>query len=159
MRPTVYIETTIPSYLTARMSRDLIIAAHQQVTREWWHKQRAAFDLFVSQTVLNEAGRGDAEAAKERLAALSGFPLLDITTDVDSLAEQLVVDGPIPQRVAVDALHVALAAVHKMDYLLTWNCTHIANARLRGRLESVCDAGGWHCPIVCTPLELMEDLT
>src|ERR1051325_4763951 len=136
--PTVYLETTIPSYLTARPSRELVIAAHQEVTREWWASRRKAYEVFVSQAVLDKAGSGDPEAAAERLRALAGVPVLQITEDAIRLAARLVQDVPMPPKSAVDALHVALSAVHGIDYLLTWNCAHIANARLRPVIESVC---------------------
>lgn len=157
--PTVYLETTIPSYLTARPSRDLVFAAHQEVTREWWQTRRKAYELFVSQTVLDEAGSGDPEAAADRLSVLAGIPLLEATEEAIRLAARLVQDVPMPPNTAVDALHVALATVHGMDYLLTWNCAHIANARLRPMIESVCAAAGRVCPVICTPLELSEEQT
>ncbi len=153
MKPRVYVETTIPSYLTAWPSRDLLRAAHQQVTREWWDR-RAAFDLFVSRLVLVECQAGDATAAAERLAALTGLPVLEQTERVDSLAEALVREVPIPQKVAADAIHIATAAVHGVQYLLTWNCAHIANATLRPRIEAVCRAAGCEPPLICTPQEL-----
>jgi hypothetical protein len=118
MKPRVYVETTIPSYLTAWLSRDLLRAAHQQVTREWWD-QRDAFDLFVSPLVLVECQAGDPKAAAERLAALAGLPLLDQTSEVLALADTLVREVPIPSKVAADALHIATATVHGMHYLLT----------------------------------------
>lgn len=156
MKPTIYVETTIPSYLTARPSRDLIIAAHQSVTRTWWESQRTEFELFVSLNVLTEAGAGDPGAAEERLNALAGIPLLEVTEEAIRLADRFVHDVPMPPKAAIDALHVAIASVHGMDYLLTWNCTHIANARLRPMLESICIAAGRVCPVICTPLELSE---
>lgn len=155
VKPTVYIETTIPSYLAARPSRDLLVTAFQQMTREWWDGRRAEFDLFVSQIVLDEAAAGDADAARRRLELLSGVPVLEINEACRKLAAQLIVGVPIPERAALDALHVAVAAVNKMDYLVTWNCTHIANATLRGRIESICAANGFTAPTICTPQELL----
>ncbi len=155
MSPKVYLETTIPSYLTAWRSRNLIRAAHQEATREWW-EGRSRFELYVSQVVVNEAARGDSEAAKERLEALAGIPILDVTEDAEALAENLVERGPLPRKAAVDALHIGVATVHGMDYLLTWNCTHIANAATRGEIEAVCRESGLAPPIICTPIELME---
>jgi predicted nucleic acid-binding protein len=153
MKPRVYVETTIPSYLTAWPSRDLLRAAHQQVTREWWDR-RAAFDLFVSPLVLVEYQAGDPTAAAERLTAVAGLPLLDQTEEVAVLAEALARVVPIPPRAAADAVHIATAAVHGMHYLLTWNCTHIANAALRTRIEAACRAAGCEPPLICTPQEL-----
>src|SRR5438067_11361980 len=136
MKPTVYVETTIPSYLTAWPSRDLVRAAHQQITRDWWDKRRGQFDLYISQVVLRECQAGDATAAAERLKVLQDLPLLEQTEQATQLAQALVDRVPLPMRAAVDALHVAIAAVHGVDYLLTWNCTYIANATLRAPIDS-----------------------
>lgn len=124
---TVYIETTVVSYLVSEPSRDLIIAGHQQITREWWERRRPNFDCVVSQFVLDEAAGGDARQAERRLAALRGLRLVAVTPAVIELAEELVRSGATPARAARDAYHVAVAAVHRLDYLVTWNCRHIAN--------------------------------
>lgn len=153
MKPRVYIETTVPSYLTAWPSRDLLRAAHQQITREWWDR-RTAFDLFISPLVLVECQAGDPTAAAERLAVLAGLPLLEQTAEVAALAEALVRAVPIPPRAEGDAIHIAAAAIHGMQYLLTWNCNHIANATLRPRIEAVCRAAECEPPLICTPQEL-----
>jgi len=157
VKPKVYVETTIVSYLTARPSRDLLTAAHQQVTREWWTERRSAFDLYISQFVISEARRGDRIAAEQRLEVLREIPLLAPREDAQALAKDLVTKGPIPQRAAADAAHIALAAVHGMEYLITWNCTHIANAEMRGEIEAICRARGLEPPILCTPEELMGE--
>jgi hypothetical protein len=157
MKPRVYLETTIPSYLTAWPSRDLVRAAHQQITRDWWDKRRAVFELFISQVVLRECQAGDATAAAERLKILQDLPLLEQTEEATRLAQALVDRVPLPERAAVDALHVAIAAVHGVDYLLTWNCTHIANATLRDPIESVCRENGYEPPAICTPDELLAE--
>jgi len=156
MKPRVYLETTIPSYLTAWLSRDLIRAAHQQITREWWQR-REQYELYASQLVLRECQAGDPEAAKERIAVLAGLPLLEQTDAVEALAQQLLRGVPLPAPAASDALHIASAAAHGMDYLLTWNCTHIANAILRGQIEAVCRDAGFEPPTICTPEELPGD--
>lgn len=156
MNPKTYIETSIVSYLIAWPSRDLVRAAHQQVTSDWW-ATRGSFDLFTSQFVLDEAAAGDEGAAASRLAALEDAVLLEVTEDAILLAENLVTGGALPPKARVDALHVAMAAVHGMDYLLTWNCKHIANASLRGRIEDLCRAAGFEPPIICTPLELPRE--
>lgn len=132
MKSKVYLETTIVSYLTAEPTRDIIQAAHQQITREWWMR-RHRFELFVSQTVITEASRGDATAARRRLAALVEVPLLAVTADTTDMAARFIRAHAIPEKAAVDALHVAVAVVNGMDYVLTWNCTHIANAAIRER--------------------------
>jgi hypothetical protein len=157
MAARVYLETTIPSYLTAWLSRDLVMAAHQQTTNEWWETRRQDFELFISQFVLDEVSLGDAEAAKRRLAVLVDVPLLDASEDVYTLATELMNRVPLPPKAAADSLHIAIAAVHGMDYLLTWNCTHIANATLRGTIEMVCRESGYEPPVICTPEELLKE--
>jgi hypothetical protein len=157
MKPKVYIETSIVSYLTARLSRDLIVAANQQVTQDWWEKRRDDFDLFVSQLVIREASVGDEQASGRRLAVLAPIPVLDIDAEVEALARSLLDQGVLPERAAEDALHIAIASVHGIDYLLTWNCRHIANAEIQRVVRAVCLAKGYDAPIVCTPAELMGD--
>jgi hypothetical protein len=155
MKRSLYLESTIPSYLVAAPSRDLLIAAHQQVTVEWWGTRRIEFDLYVSQFILDEIGRGNTEVAKRRLDAVKGIPLLDITDDVFDLAEGFLALRIIPRKAGTDAIHIALATVHSIDFLLTWNCKHIANAAIIRDLEAVCRMRGLACPVICTPEELM----
>jgi hypothetical protein len=157
MTPRVYLETTIPSYLTAWLSRDLVMAAHQQTTREWWEARRQDFELFVSQFVIDEAGLGDPDAARRRLELLVDVPLLDASEDVYTLADALMKRVPLPPKAAADSLHIAIATVNGMDYLLTWNCTHIANAALRASIELVCRESGYEPPVICTPEELLKE--
>ena len=152
----VYLETTIVSYLTARPSRDLITAAHQQITQQWWQTQRARFDLFVAPPVMQEAQAGDPDAAARRIAALQGIPLLTLSEEAAGLVQALIEPGPLPANAVVDALHIAIATVNGMHYLLTWNCTHIANAAIRSDIEDVCRARGYEPPVICTPEELLE---
>jgi hypothetical protein len=128
-------------------------AAHQQVTREWWVR-RARFDLYASRLVVQECQAGDPQAAADRLAALAGIPLLEQTDAAGELAAALVRDVPLPAKAVSDALHIATAALHGMQYLLTWNCTHIANVVLRPQIEAVCRAAGYEPPLICTPEEL-----
>jgi hypothetical protein len=156
MKPKVYLETTIPSYLTAWPSRDLVRAAHQQITREWWQSRRNEFDLFISQFVIQEVTAGDSEAAAERVSVLEGVPMLEVNEDTNVLAQELIQRTPLPSRAIVDAFHIAVAVIHGMDYLLTWNCSHLANATLRGRIESISRDAGYQPPVICTPEELME---
>jgi PIN domain len=151
----VYIETTIVSYLTARPSRDLIIAAHHQITQEWWENRRAAFDLYTSQFVIQESSAGDVAMAQKRLESLDGFPLLSVSLEALALARALVEKGPMPEKAEVDALHISVAASHGMDYLLTWNCKHIANAEMQVGIGKFCRAAGFEPPIICTPEELL----
>jgi hypothetical protein len=152
-----YLETTVVSYLAARTSRDLRVAAHQQATAEWWTRRRPEFDLYVSELVIEEAGAGDGEAVARRLAILDGIPLLALTEASLALAERLVREASVPRQAQEDALHIALAAVHGMDYLITWNCRHIANATMRGRIESTCLDAGVEAPVICTPEELLDE--
>jgi hypothetical protein len=157
MKPRLYLETTIPSYLTAWPSRDLIVAAHQQLTKEWWRTRQDAFEICISQFVVDEAGAGDAAAAGERLEVLKPFPLLDITPSVLRVASVLLEVGVIPEKAARDAAHIAISAVHGIDYLLTWNCAHIANAMIIRTVQAICVQNGFSCPVICTPEELMEN--
>jgi hypothetical protein len=157
MKPKIYLETTIGSYLSAWPSRDLVTAAHQQITREWWQARHQEFELFISQIVMQEARGGDPDAAARRLEILEALPLLELTEEATALARELVEQVPLPEKAAVDALHIALAVVHGMDYLLTWNCTHIANATLRNKIEAVCRSKGYEPPVICTPEELAEE--
>ena len=152
----VYIETTVVSYLTARPSRDLIIAAHQQITHDWWDTYRANYELCVSQLVLDEAGVGDAQAAQERLLVLRPMLVLETTAEALELAKELLQAGALPAKTADDALHIAIAATKAVPYLLTWNCRHLANAVMRPVIEAVCLAKGLKAPIICTPEELLE---
>ena len=155
MAERIYIETTVVSYLTARPSRDVVIAGHQQVTHEWWDTRRENYDLCVSQLVLDEAGAGDAQAAQERLLALQSVLVLETTVEALELAQELLRAGALPAKAADDALHVAVAATKAIPFLLTWNCRHLANAAMRPTIESVCQAKGFKAPIICTPEALL----
>ena len=157
MKSRLYLETTIPSYLTSRPSRDLIIAGHQQVTRDWWERRRGDFQIYISQLVLDEAGAGDPVAARQRLRVLQSLPLLDITPEVAELTSGILASGKIPRRAATDAAHIAIAAVHGMDFLVTWNCVHIANAAIVKALASICRQHGCECPVICTPEEVLGE--
>jgi hypothetical protein len=153
----VYLETTVVSYLVARPSRDVRVAAHQQATAEWWAQRRQEFDLYVSQLVVEEAAQGDKEAAARRLRHIEGIQLLSLSEASLALAEKLLADAAVPAEAEEDALHIAIAAVHGMDYLLTWNFRHIANAAVRSRIEETCFKAGYGTPIICSPEELLED--
>jgi hypothetical protein len=133
----------------------LIRAGHQQITKEWWASRKTDFDVFISQLVLDEAAAGDPEAAGDRLAALKDLPLLDLTDEVTDLAAALKSSLALPEKAVTDAAHIAIAAVHGMHFLLTWNCTHIANAEMAVSIEECCRAEGFLCPVICTPEELM----
>jgi hypothetical protein len=156
MKPRVYIETTIPSYLTARPSGNVVLAGHQLVTREWWDLRRMDYELCASQFVLDECSAGDPDAARLRLESLHGSVILTSNEASQSLAEDLIAVGHLPPKAELDAYHIALATIHAVPYLLTWNCRHIANAHLRRRFEAVCSGRGFELPTICTPEELME---
>lgn len=156
MKPSLYVETTIIGYLTSRVSSLLAAAANQQMTRDWWEDRRAHFDVFISRLVVDECAAGDSEAAAERLEKIKDLPLLDVTDEVIRLADALLARVPLPKKAQVDALHVAVATVGGVQYLLTWNCKHIANAALRPRIEAVCRELGYDPPSICTPQEIME---
>ncbi|GDY22101.1 hypothetical protein LBMAG56_34480 [Verrucomicrobiota bacterium] len=155
-KPTVYLETTIVSVLTARPTRDLIQTALQQLTREWWDKRRNDFELFVSDFVIQEAGRGDKVAASRRMEVIAKIKELAVVNSIEALAARLLKETRLPARAKQDALHVACAAAHGLDYLLTWNCTHIANAVIVPDVQLVCRSAGYVCPQICTPQELMS---
>jgi len=156
MKPAVYLETSLIGYATSRLSRDLIVAARQQMTNEWFASRAKEFDLFISDLVTVEVSRGDQDAAQERIDFVKDIPRLRITEAVDKLAAHLVEQGAVPGKAVEDAIHIAIAAVHGVDYLLTWNCKHIANATMRQAIEDVCRELGYEPPVICTPEELMN---
>lgn len=151
--PKIYLETSFISYLVARPNRDLIVAARQQLTLEWWDKERANHELYASEVVLREARQGDPNEIAKRMAVLTDLQLLDVPEAAENLAVLLVKRHALPAKAAADALHIAVAAVHGMDYLLTWNCKHIANLTLRGAIEQTCRAAGYEPPAIGTPEE------
>ena len=155
MSETVYIETSILGYLTARPSRDLVVAANIEITREWWDTRRNAFQLYSSQAVVKETSQGDTEIASRRLEIIANLALLDLNQSVLDLAEQFLERSNLPAKADVDAVHIAAATVHGMDYLLTWNCKHIANAQIQRKLAEVSLDLGYELPILCTPYELL----
>ena len=156
MKARVYMETSVIGYLTGRPSRDLVTAAHQQITHDWW-ECRNRFDLFVSQAVLAEAARGDRDAAARRLEVLKEVTVIPVTDEATDLAERLISEQAVADKAAIDAVHVAVAVVNGMDYLVTWNCAHIANAALRSKIERTCRQAGFQAPVICTPEELLEE--
>lgn len=150
----VYIETTIPSFLTSRPSNKLIIAGKQALTRQWWEQRSEKYDLFISQYVLDEASKGDPEAAERRLNAIRHIEMLEVDNDVVLLAEKIIISGIIPPKADTDALHIAIASRHSIDFLLTWNCTHIANAEILIKINHIVAKAGYFLPTICTPDEL-----
>jgi hypothetical protein len=152
---TVYLETTFISYLVARPSRDLLVAAHQQASEESWASRRGEFNCCVSQVVIDEASVGDPAEVQKRLAIIGDLAALEVTQDAESLTQAILAGGMLPPRAVRDAAHVAVAAVHVVDYLLTWNCKHLANAQIARRIALVCERLGYRMPVICTPEELM----
>jgi len=155
MPESVFIETTIPSYLVARRSRDVVQVARQELTAEWWSLQRQKYELFSWQIVLDEIARGEPEMARRRLELLDGLPLLDIDDAVTALAKELVEDSIVPEKAADDAFHIACSGIHRMDYLLTWNCRHIANPHIQRRIRACFSRQGIDVPVICTPEEFV----
>lgn len=154
MANSVYIETSIISYLTSRVSRNLIGAARQQLTQAWWDT-RLNYDLFISEVVYRECAAGDANAAKKRLDAIEGLALLRVTREAIEISKALVGRGIIPAKAAEDALHISIATIHAIDFLLTWNCKHIANPEIQKRIALYLEEQGLFLPFICTPDELL----
>jgi hypothetical protein len=156
MKPSLYVETTIPSYLVGEISPVIATAAHQMATRRWWDERRDAYRLFVSSAVDGEIGRGDSAFARQRQDRLTGLARLPVTSDVERLAEVIFTHVELPAAARVDALHLATSSYYRLDYLLTWNLKHIASGRVRLALAELHDAKGIHVPVICTPEELLE---
>ncbi|MBI2505568.1 MAG: type II toxin-antitoxin system VapC family toxin [Candidatus Latescibacteria bacterium] len=153
--PALYLETSIASYLASRPSPNLITRAKQDLTWQWWSGSQSAFDIYISEIVLQEAGTGDPERAARRLELLEGFSLLPITTQVLELGERYLKHLGLADNARVDLLHLACAVVHDLDYLMTWNLTHLANAIVRRRLQNLNTQWGLPIPVVATPEELL----
>lgn len=156
MKPSVYIESSVISYLTSRASRDLVIAAHQAITQDWWDTALPGFDAYISPIVLAEITKGDAQAAAARLAAASAFPILEVTPDMEQLAALYFEAIQLPEKARADSYHLAIATVHHMDYLVSWNCSHIVSGFVRRTIEEINAKQGFITPVFCTPEELME---
>ncbi|MBI5472254.1 MAG: type II toxin-antitoxin system VapC family toxin [Ignavibacteriae bacterium] len=156
MKPTIYIETSVISYLLARTSLNAIIAARQEFTRQWWKRVLPNLHPFISPTVLDEIGLGDTHAAEERLAHVASFPVLGLSPEIVELAKEYQAKSQIPEKSRSDAFHLAFASRHGMDYLVSWNMTHIVNARVRRTIEVINQARGIRTPTICTPEELEE---
>jgi predicted nucleic acid-binding protein len=152
----VYIETSVVSYLCSRPSRDLIVAANQEVTQEWWRDERCRYELFVSEFVLAEIAAGDHTAAVKRQDAVQDIAILPANEASELLAGEIMKQAKLPVNVADDVAHLAIASVQGMDYLLTWNCAHIANPHWLSKLARIVTAQGFAMPVVCTPQALLE---
>ena len=156
MKPRVYLETSVVSYLVGRLSRDVVVLGNQELTRDWWANRRAEYDLFISEIVIGEAAIGDPDLARQRLQLTENLFLLSVTEEAERLAPLLLKAAALAANAETDALHMAVAAVHGMDYLLSWNCSHIANATIRRAIEKQCRVSGYEPPVICTPQELVE---
>ncbi len=157
MKETLYIETSVIGYLTARATQNLIIAANMKITQDWWQNYRNNFDIYISQVVLDEVARGESEMAIKRLETVRDFPLLEISELVDGLASEFMNKSNLPPKASDDAIHIAIATIHRLDYLLTWNCKHIANGHIQKKLREICVSLGYTLPIICTPYELIGE--
>ena len=156
MKPKIYIETSIISYLTARPSRDVLVNANQMLAKEWWTGYLDNFETFVSEVVITEIEKGDPEFAKLRLTAVKGIRALPLTNEAKSLAEEILARNILPAKATVDVLHISIASVNSMDFLLSLNCKHIANAFIYRRIRDVCRDLGYEPPIICTLQEILE---
>lgn len=156
MKKRIYVETTVVSYLTAKPSRDIMVAGHQGATREVWPQLSTKYETYISVLVFQEAGKGDPNQARMRLAAVEVFPMLDIDDEARSLAEKIILRRAIPAEYPEDALHIAVAAVNGMEIILTWNFAHLNNPFTRKMVRQVVEGEGYECPEICSPEELME---
>ena len=154
--PSVYLETTIPSYLAAHPSRDLVIAAHQQITHEWWRTAPERFDLYVSEAVLDEIQAGDPDAVARRLEMVERLPVLAFSDDVASLVQAYDQRLGFVGRARTDLLHIAFSVAYEIDYLVTWNCRHLAKGETIRRLADANVELGRFTPVIVTPEELLE---
>ncbi len=154
---TVYIETSIVSYLRQRPSQHVVVAARQLLTHQWWNDERSLYELVVSQYVIDEASAGDASLAAERLQALNGIPLLPLDPEIAEIADEIMGRAILPPKARTDALHIALVAHHRIPYLLTWNCRHIANAKILTRIHAVLADLSIPIPVICTPEEMLAN--
>jgi predicted nucleic acid-binding protein len=155
--PLLYVESSIVSYLRKKTSPQIVAAARQVLTRRWWDEERSHYDLVTSQYVVDEVADGDSELAQERLALLQGIPRLQLEPRIDVIAEEIMSRATLPAKAQLDALHIACAAHHEIDYLLTWNCTHIANARILPKIQEALANLNCFVPTICTPEEMVDD--
>ncbi|MEQ1528258.1 MAG: type II toxin-antitoxin system VapC family toxin [Methylococcales bacterium] len=153
----VYLETSFISYLTARPSRTIIGAAHQEISRDWWSRKRSAFELRISELVVRECAADDPEAAQRRLDTIAGIGRLEINERVEQIALGLVKRGLVPPQVSEDALHIAIAAAHGADFILTWNFKHIANPVIQSRIAGFLNEINLPLPYICSPEELLGE--
>lgn len=152
---TVYVETSIISYLRQKPSTQVVLAARQLLTHQWWNDERSHYQLVASQFVIDEASAGDPTLAAERLQLLAGIPLLPLDPVIADIADEIMSRAILPEKARTDALHIATVAHHRIQYLLTWNCRHIANARILPRIHDVLIDLLIPVPVICTPEEMV----
>ncbi len=157
MKLSIYMESTIPSYYSARPGRDIISLARQEITRIWWENHREKYDVYISQLVFEECSHGDKDYSEKRMNLLKEFPVLSLNDDVVSLAEKILSRKVIPDKAADDATHIAVACVYETDFLLTWNFKHIANAHIIKQLRETVGSEGYAFPVIATPEELIGE--
>jgi len=154
MPPAVYIESSVISYLTARPSRDVITAARQAITLDWWQNQRHKYEVYISALVEEEISSGDPTAAEQRLRAVSSLFSVAISSEAQEMAASLIASRAVPPDCVEDAMHIAIASAQGTEYLLTWNFKHINNAETKSLIANIIEASGYICPILCSPEEL-----
>ena len=152
---TVYVETSIISYLRQKPSTQVVLAARQLLTHQWWNDERTNYQLVASQFVIDEASAGNPTLAAERLQLLAGIPLLPLDAAIADIADEIMSRAILPEKARTDALHIAAVAHHRIQYLLTWNCRHIANARILPRIHDVLIDLLIPVPVICTPEEMV----
>lgn len=154
----VYMETTIPSYLVSRPNRDIIILSHQEITKDWWENERSKYDLYLSEYVIEEISKGDEILSQKRIDLIKGIMLLEHNNEIETLAGQYLKYLELPKNAAIDMLHIAYSVYYEMDYLLTWNCKHLANAYLKVKLVKLNNKSGYKTPEICTPEQLIMEV-
>jgi len=152
-----YLETSVISYLASQPSRDLVVAANQRLSHDWWNIERSRYELYISKIVADEIARGDQVEAQKRLLLVASLTRLAVTTEVTELADDFLSQSSLPPSAIADSMHIALATVYGIDFLLTWNCRHIANAHIVKKLAAIAQANGYELPTLCTPLELLTE--
>jgi len=156
MKKRIYVETTVVSYFTAKPSRDIMVAGHQEATRKLWPELSAKYETYISALVYDEARKGDPEQASVRLEAIEPFPMLDIDDEARALAEKIIANKGIPEEFPEDALHIAVAAVNGIEVIITWNIGHLNNPFTRKKVRQIVESEGYACPEICSPEELLE---
>jgi hypothetical protein len=156
-KPKVYLESSVISFYANRRSKDLVVAAYQEISADWWENELHKYQPYVSQFVLEEISRGDSRAAQNRMDAIKTFPLLELPEEVFDLAQKYLKEVQIPRKSQLDAFHISAAVVNGMDYILSWNFHHIANVFVKQKIQRINESLGVETPIICTPEELIEN--